>query len=141
MIQSLDLALTCFQLFSQPEFKQFDNFWKTLHGCDDFLEKVLMANSRRLLAIFRKTLLVASFGNNTWDLIVWNSVFVAILFWKQLLLQLLKARVTLMFGLLGWICERDFWQTCWGGFYVRFYLLVSPTDMNEAVQEQVDWES
>ena len=60
-----------------------------------------MANYRRLLAIFWKTLLVASFGNNTWDLIVWNSVFVAILFWKQLLLQLLKARVTLMFGLLG----------------------------------------
>ena len=54
MIQSLDLALTCFQLFSQPEFKQFDNMWKTLHACDDFLEKVLMAN-------FWKTLLVASF--------------------------------------------------------------------------------
>ena len=46
-----------------------------------------------------------------------------------------------MFGLLGSISERDFWQTCWGGFDVRLFLLVSPTDINEAVQEQLGWES
>ena len=64
-----------------------DNFWKTLFVMT--FGEVPVGNFRRLLAIFWKTLLVASFGNNTWDLIVWNSVFVAILFWKQLLLQLL----------------------------------------------------
>ena len=55
-----------------------DNFWKTVFVMTFW--KVPMANYRRLLPIFWKTLLVASFGSSTWDIIVWKSVFVVAIF-------------------------------------------------------------
>ena len=54
--------------------------------------KVPMANFRRLLAIFWKTLLVASFGNSTWDIIVWKSLFVVAIFLETALMTTFESK-------------------------------------------------